>query len=368
MRVAFALVAHLPNDERVWFQQAKSLQEAGYETFIVSTRTNNCSLANSYCFDDTAMPKRKLIEKLASILLSIIPDVLICDNPIAILAAQRYNKKIGKQVRIMYDITEWYPSKKNLRGLPLWKKVVKAPLLIFLSFYAARFLDGFIFGEQDKAKPFRFFFPWKKFIYLPYYADSGLVKTYPVKNLSKECVFFYAGNLTEEKGFDTVFNVALKCAFHFPETKFILRIVSNDNPDRLPTSPTIANLEIQKLATLPFLSFCEEIGKADIFFDLRKMDVENMRCLPIKLFYYMAAGRPVIYSNLKAIQKAVPEIHSAGMLVDSKDTSAIVAQIARYLQDEKYYQGQCISARQLAEQKYNWATIEPLFVDFIGND
>jgi hypothetical protein len=56
MKIAFALVAHYPDDERVWFQEANSLKETGNEVFIVSTRTNHCALPNSYCFDDSDMP------------------------------------------------------------------------------------------------------------------------------------------------------------------------------------------------------------------------------------------------------------------------------------------------------------------------
>jgi hypothetical protein len=133
MKVAFALTAHYPDDERVWFQEAKSLQEAGDETFIVSTRTDNCSLPNSFCFDDTGMPKRKVIEKLAAILLTVVPDVIICDNPMAILAAHRYKNTVKQPVRIIYDVTEWYPSKKNLRSKSFLQKVVRAFALISLS-------------------------------------------------------------------------------------------------------------------------------------------------------------------------------------------------------------------------------------------
>jgi glycosyltransferase involved in cell wall biosynthesis len=353
MKVAFALAVHYPEDERVWFQEAQSLREAGHEIFVVSTKTNH-----------TGLPTRELIERLSSKLLSIVPDIIICDNPLAILAAQRYKKRLKKPVRIIYDITEWYPSKKNLRGISVLQKTLKFFVLIFLSFYTSLRSDGFIFGEYYKAKPFRFFFPWKKQIELSYYADCTQVKTYPVRNLSTECIFFYAGALTKEKGFDTVLNIALACASRFPATHFILRIIATGNDER-PAVSSLENLEIQRINPLPFLSFCEEIGKADIFLDLRQIDIENTRCLPIKLFYYMAAGRPVVYSRLKAIRKAVPEIDRVGVLVNPEDRDTIVSCIARYIEDKEYYQGQCRAARQLAEQKYNWENIKCKLVDFM---
>ncbi len=361
MKVAFVLTAHLPNDERVWFQEAQSLIENGFETFIISTNTNEISVPNTYCFDDIGMSKKEVIKRVFPILDRISPDIIICDNPIAILAARYYKKNTQSLSSIIYDVTEWYPSKKNLRGLSLGKKVVKGFVLSLLSLYAAWFLDGFIFGECDKAKPFRLLFPWKKYIYLPYYADVNQIKTYPLRDISAECVCLYSGPLTEEKGFFKVLNVLKEVSIRFPETKFILRIISSQNIDSLQTN----NFEVQQINYLPFQSFCEKIGKADLFFDLRKNDFENTRCLPIKLFYYMAAGRPVIYSDLRAIKQQVPEINETGVLVDPENTEKILSAIYNYINDKKRYQNHCERTRELAEQKYNWAKVSPDFVEFV---
>lgn len=365
MRIVFVLVAHRPDDERVWYQEAESLKNAGGEVFVISTRAAHSELANTYTFNDRNKGKKEIIQKITSFLIQIKPEVIICDNPIAILAAKKYKQKIKEKTRIIYDITEWYPSKKNLSGLSFIKKLIKIPLLIFLSYYTAWIVDGFIFGECDKAKPFRILFPWKKCIYLPYYADPELIPVYPTNKILQECTFLYAGNLTIEKGFDKVIQVVKLCAETFPKTKFILHIISSAVPS---LDLNYTNLFIKNTSILPFFSFCKEIGKADLFFDLRKIDMENTRCLPIKLFYYMAAGRPVIYSDLKAISKEVPEINQIGTLVDPLNIEAIVSQIRRYLEDENYYEEQCLMARKLAEQKYNWKSIENRLINFILKD
>ena len=107
---------------------------------------------------------------------------------------------------------------------------------------------------------------------------------------------------------------------------------------------------------------------SDLFFDLRDRDAENQRCLSIKLFYYMAAGRPVIYSDLKAIVKGCPEIEQFGHLVNPFDTETIVDIVNGYIKDEDLYRKHCAVARQLAEHKYNWKAIEADFVRFILQD
>ena len=372
MKIAFALVNHTPTDERVWFQETKSLKEAGHNIYIISTRTADSPFPNTYCFDDTGMPKRDLIKKISSLLRQINPKMVICDNPMAILAANDYKSKAKKKIRIIYDITEWYPSKKNLRGMSFIKKTGKGFLLVLLAYYSAWLLDGFIFGEKDKAKPFRFLFPWKRHIHLSYYANSSQIKVYPIRNLSKECILFYSGSLTIEKGFGNVLQTTIEIAKRFPSNKFVLQIISSQNIEEFIQEnklhidlQTYKNLKVQTLSFLPYLSFCEEIGKVDIFFDLRQIDIENTRCLPIKLFYYLAAGRPIIYSNLKAIKKGVQEIDETGFLVNPRDTNAIASYLSLYLTNQELYEKHCKRARQLAEEKYNWINIEKKLVHFI---
>ena len=364
-KVAFILNTHRPDDERVWFQQAKSLEEAGNEVFVLSGCAVASYLPNVFCFDGSEIPVKTRIKKMASVLKTWQPDVLICDSPVAILGAKQYKKDTCKKVRIIYDITEWYPSKKNLRKGSFLRKMLKACVLPIFSIYTASCLDGFIFGEYYKARPFRLFFPWKKHIYLSYYADIDCIKQYPLNDISKECRLFYSGNMSKDKGFENVINTAILCAARFPAATFILHVISGAEdyifPEKLP-----ASLKIVKTGFLPFIEFCKEIGKADIFLDLRQIDIENTRCLPIKLFYYMATGRPVIYSGLKAIKKEVPEINEIGYLVNPNNAEAVVARISSYLNDARLYSDHSKKARLLAEQKYNWNKIKPEFVKFIS--
>ena len=364
MKIAFALIVHYPMDDRVYFQLAETLKEAGHEVFIISALLNDCDLPNTQCFDSKGLSKKNIINKLQDCFLNCNPDVIICDNPIAILSAKRY-KKHHKKTRIIYDVTEWYPSKKNLSRHPFFKKIIKATLLCLLSWHAGWLTDAFIFGEYHKAKPFRILFFWKKYIFLSYYASTDLIKVYPLKNISGECNLFYSGPLTIDKGFDKVLDVSIKTAEKHPETKFTLTVISETKD--YPLSANIPqNLLIVKKGFLPFPDFCNEIGKQDLFLDLRVNDFENTRCLPIKLFYYMACGRPVIYTHLKAIRQGVPEMEQMGYLVNPKDLDKICECISAYLSDYELYKNHCEMAEKLAIEKYNWNNIKHRFTQLIS--
>jgi len=364
MRIAFALVAHYPTDDRVYFQLAETLKQAGHEVFIISALTDTCDLPNVQCFNSKGMPKSVLIKKLQGCLLNCNPDRVICDNPIAVVAAGQYKNR-HKCARVIYDVTEWYPSKKNLRGISFFKKIIKAMLLAGLSWYTGCLTDAFVFGEYDKAKPFRFFFFWKKHLYLSYYASIDKIKIYPRKNISEACNLFYSGPLTIEKGFDKILNGAIQTAKNHPATKFTLTIITGTG-DYLFPAEFPQNMQIQRKDILPFLDFCNEIGKYDLFFDLRVNDYENARSLPIKLFYYMACNRPVIYTNLKAIHRGVPEMEQMGCLVNPKDLNMICECISNYLSDDELYKNHCEAAGRLAIEKYNWDRIKNDFVQLIS--
>ena len=361
MKIVFALATHNPDDERVWYHQKKTLEEMGNEVYIISSCLKNYKLKNVVTFDSNKTKKQK-IETFVNELKLIEPNIIICDTPLTIFAAKKYKKK--SNLKIYYDVTEWYPSKKNLRSCNfIITKIFKSILLSFVSFITPFFISGFIFGEYYKSLPFRILFPFKKHIYLPYYADIEYINALPTKDISKECTLSYTGPATEEKGFYTFFEVARKCAEKNPNTKFILRLICEPEIDL--KIDNLHNIEIQYSKYLAFTDFCKEISKADIYFDLRKIDFENRRCLPIKLFYYMACGRPVIYPNLKAIRKDVPEIDEFGFLVNSNNTVDTVEKISQYIKNEKLYKQHSNRARELAEIKYNWKNIENQFIEFI---
>ena len=363
MKIAFALAVHSPLDDRVWYQQSQALLEHEHEIFIISATSKPVNGERFFCFERN-IPHSQQINNFYHYLSKINPDVVICDNPVSVLGARKYRKKANKkQLKIYYDITEWYPSKGHFHHASKIKNILKFPLLCGVSFYVSFLVSGFIFGEYYKAIPYKLFF-WKKYTNLTYYADLNQIKTYPINKDNQKVVLFFTGKLNEASGFNAVSQVAVQCAKHFPDTDFVLRVISTDvNAES--TQVNGKNLKTEFFPKLPFNIFCEKFVTADIFFDLRKINWENSRCLPIKLFYYMAAGRPVVYSNLKAIRKGVPEINEFGFLVNPQNISSIVDVVSKYLSDRQLYINHSQRARQLCEEKYNWKNIKNQFVELI---
>ena len=323
--IIFLQSAHTAIDERVLFHQAQTLRQHGCVVDI-------CGMDN---FNDF-IPQTT--------------DVYIVDTPRALWKIRHTDAKI------VYDITEWYPSKKNLRNLKIGK-TIKALLMAISSIWAGWRADAFIFGEIDKAKPFRFLFPKKKSFLLSYYPDLAYINPISAESIKQECRVLYAGPLTKEKGWDRVVETMSGIAQKMPQMQFRLDVISRNTVAEF-VKPK--NLQVGVLQFMPFEKFCEQITKYDLFLDLRDADFENRRCLPIKLFYYMACGRPSVYSNLDAIRKGVPEFEECSQLVDSVDEA--INAMFRYITDENFYMKHCNRALQLSQEKYNWGKIKQIFL------
>jgi glycosyltransferase involved in cell wall biosynthesis len=117
---------------------------------------------------------------------------------------------------------------------------------------------------------------------------------------------------------------------------------------------------------VPFDEFSNSYADYDICFDLREKNFESAHCLPIKIFYYTGSGKPVIYSDLKAIKNHI-DVSKFGYLANPKDSETIAKLIENYVENPELYDSHAENARKMFEEKYNWEKIKNLFLEFIKN-
>jgi len=80
----------------------------------------------------------------------------------------------------------------------------------------------------------------------------------------------------------------------------------------------------------------------------------------------MASGKPVIYTDLKAIRQHL-DVSEFGFLVNPKDSEGIANNILTYIQNPELYSLHAKNARWIYEKKYNWDIIKNSFLNFINN-
>lgn len=340
----FLQTAHYQTDDRVYYHQTQTLRDAGYNVSIVSS------------LSQTTLTFRQKYRWLIEQTVAQKYDVIICDTPFALVTA-RHNKT----AQLVYDVTEWYPSKKNLHHTHGMKKWVTFIGLLIISYIVGWITDQFIFGEPYKGRPFRILFPWKKYLLLPYYPSVDYLPPITPVPLQEPIIFFYAGLANEDKGFPRVLRVAQECCMRHKDKRFILQLVlTSDSNYPLPKLP---NLTYQIEDTLSFTDFCKKIQEPHFCLDLRTIDWENNHCLPIKIFYYMACAKVTIYSDLKALRS----IHSGGLFVNPDNYEKICNYIDIFLLQPETYGAVARQSQHLFLERYNWQKIAPQFISFIGD-
>jgi glycosyltransferase involved in cell wall biosynthesis len=373
-RIALLNTAHFPFDDRVYYHQAKALLAHNYQVFIISSKQQySDSVDGIYfeCFDGENMSQTEKKNSIIAILRNIKPDLIICDSPLSVISAFFYKR--NKKTTIFYDITEWYPSKKNLNNKRGLKLVFGFAGMVIMSLIAGIISNGFIFGEHYKSLPFKRLFPRKRNMILPYYPDKSYLTPQNHRTEMNEFRLLYSGLLNRDKGIFHFIEVLRQLKTTIPDQKFYVKIIGDfaSEKDKAElynaTTDFPLNIRIELEKSMPFDKYCHAIPNFDLYFDLRNSDFENMHCLPIKLFYYMACGRPVIFSQLKSIEKEFPDFNF-GFLTDPTDAAGIADKIAKYVYSPELYFSHSNNALFLYQNKYNWNHFEPQFISFINNE
>ena len=370
LKVLFLTTSHSYKDDRIFYHQARELSRQGYEVRI-------CSLCSDYqgVIDGVSIEAYSVLQESIAIKKQVFqrvcdafqPDCIICSEPLAVIAVKKFVKE--HKVSCLYDVTEWYPAMSMLVGYRFPLNIFHAVKFFLINLYAGFLSTHFIFGEQTKKFPLAWFFWFKKHIILPYYPDPA----YTSENIKKlepgMITLCYTGHISKDKGIGNFFNAVAQVRRQLPSLKIKVLIIGGTRQQSdedyfagLLNEYNFDGVEVRKPTS--FEHFTEAFSDADLCFDLREFNFENHHSLPIKLFYFMAAGKPVIYSNLKGIRKHMGKL-SFGYLVDPGNEKIISDIIIKYVKNPHLYETHALNAKKDFREKYNWKIINHSFLDFV---
>lgn len=371
-KILFLTTVHRYDDDRIFHHQAKTLRDAGNVVKICSLSSEfkgNVDGVEIESFSILGKSREEKIKTFERICNAFQPDCIICSEPLAVIAAGKVKKQ--KKISIVYDITEWYPSMRMVENFSFPLNVIHALKFFLFQLYAGFVSTHFIFGENTKKFPLAYFFPFKKSITLPYYPDDRYIHQNIKKLEENKICLCYTGQFSEEKGIGNFFAAVDCLRKKKPGLKISILLIgaSRKKKDEQYFSDQLnkyqfSHITIEKSAS--FKAFSKAYSEADICFDLRTMNYENHHCLPIKIFYYMASGKPVIYTDLKAIRKHL-NISEFGFLVNPEDSDAIANSILTYINNPELYSLHAKNASLAYEKRYNWNIIKNSLLNFINN-
>ena len=369
-RICLVTSGHPPFDERIFWKFAMSLSESGYTVSIICSTQEITKIVNDISitgFDGFSSPKKKKIDLIHDLINQFNPDLIICSEILPVIAALKFRKE-NKNTKIILDVTEWFPENVafKFKGFKRWLKYIQ---LLLPYIYLLQKVDHLIIGEDSKKNRYNFLASSIPKTIIGYYP---VLKYFSYKKpdlLKEEIILGYAGVITYERGIQTLLNASKLIAEKCPDKKFKLLFFGkftykNEEDDFKQKISYMDNLKVEFSDWTDYDKMSSAIERMDICFDLRKRNFIYSNSLPIKIFEYMACGKPFIYSDIKPIRKEL-DIEKYGVLVDPGDTNAVTDAITTYINNPEIADQHSLNARKFIEESKNWESESRKLIDLV---
>jgi glycosyltransferase involved in cell wall biosynthesis len=364
---------HQPFDERIFWKFGITIAENQFDVLIISSTEKlitEKSGINFNCFDGNNFSKNQKIENFYRLIIDFKPDSAICCEPLTIIPAQKYKRLNNSKFKIILDVTEFYPHQNTLNQFSGIKRIMKYFQLSLFNIYTSNLADKIIAGETNKLKLYKVIAPFKKKSIITYYAPKKYFKFSELK-INGELVFCFLGEQSEERGFfrflEVISNLSHSIDFRI---KIILIgsafVNQNIQTQLLKSLIDSEKVMIEQLRRIDYCDLSSVLAKSHFFIDLREKNKIFNRSLPIRIFDYLACGRPIIFSNLNSLDELdnlTPFIY----LVDPFNVNEVVGIIVKYLNNPELYYEHCRQARKSFEVKYNWEAIETKLLEAVNS-
>ncbi|MBK7629745.1 MAG: glycosyltransferase [Ignavibacteriales bacterium] len=370
-RICLVTSGHPPFDERIFWKFGKSVKDAGYSVSIFcSTQQIDKTIDGIVIkgFDGISYLKKQKINEFYNYLNQFKPDLVVCSEMLPVFAALKF-KKQNPTIKIILDITEWFPENVAFKFKGI-QRLIKYFQLIIPYIYILQKVDHLIIGEVSKKKRYDFLAASKPKTIIGYYP---IVKFYNYKkpDLSKdEIVFGYAGVITYERGIVNLLDASIAIANKYPQKKIKLLLFGkftfqNEQEDFKSRISSANNIDVEIADWTDYDKMSAVIERMDICFDLRERNFIYSNSLPIKLFEYMACGKPFIFSEINPIKNEL-DFQNFGQLVNPKNELEIVKAIEKYLTNPELLNRHSLSARKLIEGNINWENESKKLIELVN--
>ncbi len=345
---------HRPFDTRVFQKECRSLVAAGYKVTLIVPHTEDV-VVDGVQIRAVPLPRdgrerlKKTTRDVYRAALKENPEAVFHFHDAELLPFMFLLKMKGRTV--IYDAHEDTPKQmKYQHWIPT---PLRRPIGLFmwmLEFIAGRMLDHIIAAEPVIAD----YFPPQK---------TTLIHNYPMLEEFEQCNNIPYASRPRHLGF----------AGGISEVRGVVDIVQaldlvGDSSAKLMMAgtfyPTDLKERVEKLPGWQKVVFKGWLNRKDVLDLLANVRIgvitrhpieRHLSDFPTKLFEYMAAGLPVVVSDLPTIRPIV-ETCNCGILIDPQDPEAIAASINTLLNNPQAAEAMGQRGLNAITQQYNWST------------
>jgi glycosyltransferase involved in cell wall biosynthesis len=295
------------------------------------------------------------------------PDLCVVHAP-ELLPLTLLWQALGPNRRFLYDVRENYALNiRTQRVYPAWLRGLLAAAVRGLETLAARYAAHLILAERSYAEELPFARPERSTVlenkYQP--VDAVLPRVTPVRLAPGQPLeLLYSGTISELNGvFDAIaFATSLRTVW--PEVHLTI-IGYCQQPEVLQrlqaaVAATAGAVTLLGGATpVPHAQIVEAIGRSQVGLLPYQPHPSSWRCIPTKLFEYLALGLPVVIPN-NALWRTLVIKYQAGIVADFNDASAAAEVRSQLLNGVFYPAGVPSDAFWTLEGAKLWSIVETI--------
>lgn len=279
-----------------------------------------------------------------------------------------------KKNDVIFSRDFWSAYLLSLFGKNVAYEIHDSPNRHFITRHAFKKIKKFVATNNFKADELEkdFGVPRKKILAVPNGVDVGFFLAVGGKDYCRhhaglpedKKIILYSGHLYSWKGADVLLEAALASGNADKLFVFVGGLESDvlRFRSRAGFRENILILGHQEYKNIPYY-----LGAADVLVlpNTAKEHISLKETSPIKLFEYMAAGRPIIASDLPSIREVVSEKEVVFFRPD--DAGDLAAKITMVLSDYDTYLKMAEEAKKIVRQ-YSWSSRAETILAFIRNE
>jgi len=352
VRIAHITSTHYPDDVRIYQKEARSLARAGYDVTIVAPAFKDVTL-EGVRWHRLPRPHNRL-ERFTRLM----PAAYRAVQDIGAQVVHLHDPELlflglmlkYKGLKVIWDVHEDLPLQILTKAWipPIVRKPISSAAAMIAK-VAGKFFDAIIVATPNIARSY----PIDKVEIVRNYPILGEYITIELDDYNKRPLHFvYVGGISEDRGINEMVQ-AIKLLTRDVEAKLLIA-GKLYNPA---LSEKLKDREVDRYVN--FLGWRSRREVHEILANARAGLVllhplkRHLYGYPTKLFEYMAAGLPVIASDLPFIRSVIEE-SGAGLLVDPLNVTEIVEAMKWIILNPKAAADMGRRGREAVMEKYNW--------------
>jgi glycosyltransferase involved in cell wall biosynthesis len=373
MKILMVLMNEFTHDLRV-LKEGKSLIESGHNVNLIALKDDNTPayeviegihVFRMHVKSRTILPKNyvfwffkylEFVKRAIHKAKMIKPDIVHCHDLNTLIVGTVLKKRL--KIPLVYDSHELYLDRNFPKPVHiLWKSIERHGIRRADRVFVENPSRGQIL---EKRYGIHGTIPLRNCQQLKVYTRTDVLKK-RLKLDTKDRIVLYQGIVTKVRGMDKL----LEMMNYLPD--FVHLVILGDGAYLNVMKETVAFNKLDRVHLLGQISLHElpqYTASSDIGISLiQNINNNHYYALSNKIFEYMSAGLPVVFSDFPEMRRVITE-ENVGFVVDETNSEQAAKAVMKILNNPELYKTMSLNAKKAVKEKYNWDKEVQVLTDY----